>query len=302
MIALGLGVSAFLAWSVTAARPAANLAAATAGSHPYCVQISDEKRGYRPAFGLLDFARLSMWSRRSSSYHALLVVKHGVDWRLYNWSHRRLGWVMVPTDLPLDAAPTPRCAPRADFVARLGWWPDRVRAGQPVGDFARIQSKTYLFPLAYEARASEGDPATIHFNALWPKFEPPDREGGEADRRYHMASVEFRSREWMESLPGRGAAYDLRMPLPKTPVLDAAGFTTYVVRDRQGRLETILLCAKPTSSNPASCQHRFYADGAIWSFRQPSSQLPEWRELQHEFRRRLSAFEAAGARCEAGSC
>ena len=303
LLGLGLAALALVVWSVKVARPAASLATQTADGHPYCLQIQDADKGYRPALELLDLSRLMMRSGKPWRYHGLLVVKQETNWRLYNWSHRRQTWDAIPADLPQDEVPTPRCVPRIGYAEGLGWWPDQERLAQPRNDFARVRGRSYLFPSAFRARANEGDPATIFFAALGPWFEPLDPDAGERDRQYFAVSVEFRSRDWMESLLKDRQARDLRKPAPNvTSTPDADGLTAYVARDDRGRAETVLLCVPQTSLNPASCQHRFYADGAMWSFRQELAQLPAWRELELSLRRRVGTFDALGARCEAGAC
>jgi hypothetical protein len=305
MLALGLAALALAAWSVKAARPAASLAARTAGDRPYCLQVQDPDKGYRPVLSLFDLSRFEMWSSESWRYHGLLVVQQGTAWRLYNWSHRRRTWDALSDDLPRDKVPTPRCVPRTGYAERLGWRPNRRRVAQPRGDFARVRGESYLFAPAYNSRANEGEPATVSFAAQGPLFEPLRRDAGERDRRSLRAFVEVRSRDWMENLVKARSTYDLLGPAPPTAATatpDAHGVTAYVARDDQGRPQSVLLCAPQTARYPASCQHWFYADGAMWSFRQSPAELPVWHELELSLRRRVAAFEAAGARCEAGNC
>jgi hypothetical protein len=80
------------------------------------------------------------------------------------------------------------------------------------------------------------------------------------------------------------------------------GGTLHVGRDAKGVVHSVVTCGPGNAHHPASCQNRFYVEGAMWTFRHSLSELVHWRALQAAYRDRVMRFEADAARCEAGSC
>lgn len=287
-LAIAIVASGLLTWSLTPVHEVASSATRTAGADRYCLQVADPKQGYRPALGWLDLSRLEMRSRGRWQYHGLLVVQRADDWTVYNWSNRRRAWDPVPAMMH----PTPLCVPRRGYADRLGLLPDRSRLGQPKGMFARIRRRSYLFPAAFQASAHEGEPASIFFRASGPDFRPLKATASKAEARHGTVGVEFGSRDWLESV-ARTEEITRALPRPGSkPSLDPA---SYLERDEQGRVRTLITCpVRATTTNPAPCQHRFYADGGMWTFRQTMADLPNWRALEIAFRRRVDGFERDG--------
>ncbi|MBC6981400.1 hypothetical protein [Caulobacter sp. 17J80-11] len=269
----------------------AGKAARVAGGRAYCLQVG-ERTGYRPVLGLIDLARFTTGSPHALRYHAVLAVQEPGDWRLYNWSYRSWDWD------PLPAVPTLRCVPRARYADRLTWRRDRAAVAQPRDYFARLGTKSYVVPAGFRALADADDPASLYFDARGGEFEKPHANEQAPGPGYWRVGVEFRSRLWIESLvEGKPALALTASPPPPT-----GSPATYVARDGQGQVRTVILCSRASALNPAPCQHWFYADDAMWSFRQTVADLPNWERLEANLRRRVGSFEAAGARCEAGVC
>lgn len=287
-------------WSAKGAGAASKSAAEVADGQPFCIQVQAPRRDYRPVVGLVELSRLSMLARNGSYFHGVMVAGNGADRKLYNWSHWRNRWDELPEGGEGTTVATIRCVPRADFANRLTWWPDADRAGQPRGLYAHIHGRSYLIDREFHGRASGNH---ISFHSQGTDFRPVPASELETHRGRYMNSLEFRSRSWMEGLLENRDALDL-LSVRAHPALrpGPGGSTLYVGRDATGTAHTVVICGPETARNPTSCQHIFYADGAMWTFRHRLRDLVRWRKLQAAYRERFSRFEAAAARCEARTC
>ncbi|WP_376866470.1 hypothetical protein [Brevundimonas staleyi] len=288
LVMLGL-----MAWSAMGSLDVARSAAVFAGQQPFCIQTGGQRRGYKPALGLNALSPFAMKSKSRGLFHGVLVVDGQPGPTLYNWSRAREQWDFLPDRAAADV--TIRCLPRRNFTQRMTWWPDRARVGQPDGAFVRIGDRSYLIAPDFRGQVSQ---RSLFFQASTPDFLPVPDEGQESRMRFGN-SVEFRSSEWMLDLLERREPQDLDSAGSR-PTLrpDKDGFTFFVGRDERGVPHTVVLCTPQTQRNPMSCQHRFYTDGAMWTFSHRLDQLQSWREMQAVFRARVDGFAEAGRRAE----
>lgn len=276
---------------VWASRPGAARSAAqtTAGEAPACIQIPAGAHGYVAATSLADLIVIRMWS--NYRFHGVLVVGAPGETRLYNWSYRQARWSPLPnwasTFVPIN------CVPRPGYLKALTWFSGRESLGQPAARYVGMGGQRYLIPPAYEP--STQGATYLSINAAPPDFGPTSKLV--APPHHLTANLEFRSRDWLESVASKSSAQDPggRPTPPKAPF-------SYVERDLSGRVTTSLSCpAAATERNTAPCQHRFYRDGAMWSFSQSIADVRRWRELQDAFIARMKSFSEAAARCEAAA-
>lgn len=108
--------SAIFVWAMVLPVIVKARAASIAGAHPSCIQVRGDKFDYRPVTSWLDLTAFAMRvpfegaggsDDAQWTFHAVLVVEGD----LYNWSHMKMNFLAVSSNVAEALHLRPRCVP-----------------------------------------------------------------------------------------------------------------------------------------------------------------------------------------------
>ena len=277
-----------------------------AGGRPYCIQVADGDNLHRPARTLLDLSGLTMqaWSQGTEQQHAVLVLGEAGEQRLLNWSYRQGRFVdeAAMRDSP-DRWPALFCEPRADFVRHL----PLLTAEEDTDVQVRILEQAFRIPAILRPRARGGYHPHLNIAVTAPGFLRYDPSIGSVPRPrnldlYRTVTIwlrpgrrwedRFEVPEWEEAV-ARGEIHDLT-----ARGVSRKGSTAtreqYLAGAPDGSERTLIECQAASINFPLSCEHLYFRDGLLFTFRHAPADLPAWREMQRRLAEIFETFSSEG--------
>lgn len=224
-----------------------------AGESPYCIGLSKRNR---PPEAMEDLTLLTM-DKGDFDHHAfLLVEKQDGTVDPYHWSYFQSRFLSGIVNWENDNRPSIPCRPKHNFALDL-----------PLTGGISTENVEFYFRDGYLKTGKEYSPHIssnyISIAAIAPNFMPVPREKGGL-----YPSKEVGSRKWMESLQKQ---YENLAPTGKVGNLNEIKDTThhidwYYRYNESGQLSTAISCYYGGRLPEVACQHRFYRDGAMYTF------------------------------------
>ena len=254
----GLGI--FYPYVVT--RSAHNIAA----GNSYCIGLNKRSRSLN---SLEDLTLLTM-DKSGFGHHAfLLVEKEDSTLEPYHWSYFQSKFLPRIINWTNDNKPSIPCRPAPDFIKKV-----------PLTSHTIMEDMVFYFhdnflkiPKEYAPHVSSN---YISIAVQAPSFDPVTREKG---RLY--ASMEVRSREWMENLHKDYEGLPITGKIGNLNEIKNAknGIDWYYRFNENSQLETVAGCYSSRTPETA-CQHRFYRNGAMYTLDHSRELLPQSDEME----------------------
>jgi len=239
---------------------------------PFCIALGER---HRPARSRQDLTFFTM-DKNGIRHHAILLVDRAGEREGYHWSYRQRRFVEGLAD---DAV---ACLPRQDFAAGLLHWKGVERHGYELN----FGGRDLVIPTDYNPNFTD---KYLSISAPPPDFKPIERSSSSP-----QASAEIGSRAWLE-----GSARDVLKEQSTGRFADLMevregphGFDWFYKLDTEGQISTLILC---TERRPAgrTCQHRFYRDGAMYTFDHSLELLAFSSEMEDRLFALFSSFDTS---------
>lgn len=266
LLALLCGMSTFSALGIFYPSVVIQSAQSIAGENAYCIGLNQRNR---PLISVEDLTFLTMDKGRIGHHAFLLVEADNGVMEPYHWSYLQSKFLPGVVNWANKNRPSIPCRPKHDFSSKL-----------PLTGYATNGDLEFYFDGSFlkikKAYAPQISSNYISIAARAPDFSPALRERGVL-----YASKEVRSVEWMKRLQNR---HENVFPSGKVGDLYAIKSESdqedwYYRYDESGELLTVVGCYASRPPNTA-CQHRFYKDGAMYTFDHSADLLSQSDEME----------------------
>lgn len=223
-----------------------------AEENPYCIGLNGRSRALS---SLEDLTILTM-DKNSLNHHAFLLVhKNGEIFEPYHWSYLQSKFLPGVVNWKSGNSPSIPCRPAPNFIKNIP-----LISNSEIMDIEFYVHDYFLkIPQKYAPHVSS------HYISI--SAQPPIFMALNPKNRSSRVSMEIISRAWIENLQKN---YISQFSTGKIGNLNGAKSTTdntdwYYKLNNDGKPETVIGCY-PSRASEIECQHRFYRNGAMYTF------------------------------------
>lgn len=240
-----------------------------AAKNPHCIGLNTRAR---PLNSLEDLTLLTMDKSNFEHHAVLLVEKEDSTLEPYHWSYFQSDFLPGIGNWTNDSRPSIPCRPARNFIEETPLISNKVTRDIEFyfhGHFLKI-------PEEYSPFVSNN---YISIAVQAPNFKAVPRESG-----HLYANMEMGSKEWMEALHKN---YESLPPTGKIGNLSeienaAAHIDWYYRFNDDHQLVTVAGCYSAGRPSETACQHRFYREGAMYTFDHNKELLSQSNEMERK--------------------
>lgn len=245
---------------------------------PYCIGLNSRHRSLK---AYEDLTLLTMDKGKDDHHAVLLVEKEDSTFEPYHWSYLQTGFLPGVINWNNEQRSSISCRPEYRAIEKI----PLIGALSDKDDVEYYFNENFLkIPAKYHPRVSS------HYISI--AVRTPDFESVEREKGFLYAGMEIRSRAWLESIH---EDYNDLTPTGKIgnlyEIKNAKNGNDWYYRfDDDGNLTTAIGCYADRGFAP-QCQHRFYRDGAMYSFDHDKDLLPHSEEMEDKLFALFESFK-----------
>ncbi len=245
---LSLTISLVSFWGMNYPEIVTNKAKVIAGKNPYCIALNNQENTPLYSEELLTFFTMT---KNRGVHHVALLVKENSKTKPYHWSYKHMEFRPGIVNWSNHNKPSIACIPKSDFLENLPQKNDDKEF--------YIRGKEIIIPSEYNPYISAN---YFSLSIAAPDFKTVSRK-----KHAIYPSMEIRSRNWIQSLANS------QKESAKT------NDNIHIFDNKQGQVKTFIQCYDTRKTVP-QCQHRFYRNGAMYSFDHDKEHIPIIEEMQ----------------------